>query len=175
MPSTKEIRVKIKSVQNTRKITKAMEMVAASKMRKAQDRMRHARPYGDKIRNIVAHLASANPEYRHAFVVKRNQIRNVGLILVSTDKGLSPVATCTCAGADSKRTETGHGTSGSNRCCNGSDSLGQAMMRTSDSSAMPVLLFARTSDTTKPGCQCGRDTRCNRCRVIAPDPRGRAV
>jgi F-type H+-transporting ATPase subunit gamma len=88
MPSTKEIRVKIKSVQNTRKITKAMEMVAASKMRKAQDRMRHARPYGDKIRNIVAHLASANPEYRHAFVVKRSQIRNVGLILVSTDKGL---------------------------------------------------------------------------------------
>jgi F-type H+-transporting ATPase subunit gamma len=88
MPSTKEIRVKIKSVQNTRKITKAMEMVAASKMRKAQDRMRNTRPYGDKIRNIVAHLAGANPEYRHPFVVKRNEIRNVGLILVSTDKGL---------------------------------------------------------------------------------------
>jgi F-type H+-transporting ATPase subunit gamma len=65
-----------------------MEMVAASKMRKAQDRMRHARPYGDKIRNIVAHLAQANPEYRHPFVVKRNEIRNVGLILISTDKGL---------------------------------------------------------------------------------------
>jgi F-type H+-transporting ATPase subunit gamma len=88
MPSTKEIRLKIKSVQNTRKITKAMEMVAASKMRKAQDRMRNTRPYGDKIRNIVAHLAQANPEYRHPFVVRRNEIRNVGLILVSTDKGL---------------------------------------------------------------------------------------
>jgi F-type H+-transporting ATPase subunit gamma len=88
MPSTKEIRLKIKSVQNTRKITKAMEMVAASKMRKAQERMRQARPYGDKIRNIAAHLASANPEYRHPFVVKRNALRNVGLIMVSTDKGL---------------------------------------------------------------------------------------
>ena len=88
MPSTKEIRVKIKSVQNTRKITKAMEMVAASKMRKAQERMRQARPYADKVRNIVAHLALANPEYKHAFVVKRENIRNVGVILVSTDKGL---------------------------------------------------------------------------------------
>jgi F-type H+-transporting ATPase subunit gamma len=88
MPSTKEIRLKIKSVQNTRKITKAMQMVAASKMRKAQDRMRAARPYGDKIRNIVARLAQANPEYRHPFVVRRPQIRAVGLILVSTDKGL---------------------------------------------------------------------------------------
>ena len=88
MPSTKEIRLKIKSVQNTRKITKAMEMVAASKMRKAQDRMRNTRPYGDKIRNIVAHLAQANPEYRHPFVVKRDQVRAVGLILISTDKGL---------------------------------------------------------------------------------------
>jgi F-type H+-transporting ATPase subunit gamma len=75
-------------VQNTRKITKAMEMVAASKMRKAQDRMRQARPYGDKIRNIVAHLAQANPEYRHPFVVRHGEIRNVGLILVTTDKGL---------------------------------------------------------------------------------------
>ena len=88
MPSTKEIRVKIKSVQNTRKITKAMEMVAASKMRKAQDRMRQTRPYGDKVRNIVAHLATANPEYKHPFVVRRSEIRNVGLIMVSTDKGL---------------------------------------------------------------------------------------
>jgi F-type H+-transporting ATPase subunit gamma len=88
MPSTKEIRLKIKSVQNTRKITKAMEMVAASKMRKAQERMRHARPYGDKIRNIVAHLAQANPEYRHPFVVRRNGIGHVGLIMVTTDKGL---------------------------------------------------------------------------------------
>jgi F-type H+-transporting ATPase subunit gamma len=88
MPSTKEIRLKIKSVQNTRKITKAMQMVAASKMRKAQDRMRAARPYGDKIRNIAARLALANPEYRHPFVVKRAETRAVGLILVSTDKGL---------------------------------------------------------------------------------------
>jgi len=88
MPSTKEIRLKIKSVQNTRKITKAMEMVAASKMRKAQDRMRQARPYGDKIRNIVAHLAQANPEYRHPFVARRKELANVGLILVTTDKGL---------------------------------------------------------------------------------------
>jgi len=84
---TKEIRVKIKSVQNTRKITKAMEMVAASKMRRAQERMRTARPYADKVRNIVAHLSQANPEYRHPYVVKRD-IRNVGLILVTTDKGL---------------------------------------------------------------------------------------
>jgi F-type H+-transporting ATPase subunit gamma len=88
MPSTKEIRLKIKSVQSTRKITKAMEMVAASKMRKAQERMRQARPYGDRIRNIVAHLALANPEYKHPFVLRRSEIRNVGVILVSTDKGL---------------------------------------------------------------------------------------
>ena len=88
MPSTKEIRLKIKSVQNTRKITKAMEMVAASKMRKAQDRMRQARPYGDRIRNIVAHLAQANPEYRHPFVARHKELANVGLILVTTDKGL---------------------------------------------------------------------------------------
>ncbi|HRK56798.1 MAG TPA: F0F1 ATP synthase subunit gamma [Burkholderiaceae bacterium] len=88
MPSTKEIRVKIKSVQNTRKITKAMEMVAASKMRRAQERMRHARPYADKVRNIVAHLASANPEYKHPFIVKRGTLNRIGIILVSTDKGL---------------------------------------------------------------------------------------
>jgi F-type H+-transporting ATPase subunit gamma len=88
MPSTKEIRLKIKSVQNTRKITKAMQMVAASKMRRAQERMRAARPYGDKIRNIVARLAQANPEYRHPFVVRRETTRAVGLIIVSTDKGL---------------------------------------------------------------------------------------
>jgi len=88
MPSTKEIRVKIKSVQSTRKITRAMEMVSASKMRKAQDRMRRARPYGDKIRNIVAHLARANPEYKHPFAIPRPELRNAGLILVTTDKGL---------------------------------------------------------------------------------------
>jgi F-type H+-transporting ATPase subunit gamma len=88
MPSTKEIRVKIKSVQNTRKITKAMEMVAASKMRRAQERMRLSRPYADKIRNITAHMSMANPEYKHPFLVRRNGGLPVGLILVSTDKGL---------------------------------------------------------------------------------------
>ncbi len=88
MAGTKEIRQKIKSVQNTRKITKAMEMVAASKMRKAQDRMRQFRPYGDKIRNIVAHLALANPEYRPPFMQKRESMNGVGIILVTTDKGL---------------------------------------------------------------------------------------
>jgi len=88
MAGTKEIRQKIKSVQNTRKITKAMEMVAASKMRKAQDRMRQFRPYGDKIRNIVAHLAMANPEYRPPALQKRDSMKGVGIILVTTDKGL---------------------------------------------------------------------------------------
>jgi len=88
MPGTKEIRVKIKSVQNTRKITKAMEMVAASKMRKAQDRMRHARPYGEKIRNVAAHISHANPEYRHPFLVPRDTVKRVGLIIITTDKGL---------------------------------------------------------------------------------------
>jgi F-type H+-transporting ATPase subunit gamma len=88
MPGTKEIRVKIKSVQNTRKITKAMEMVAASKMRKAQERMRHARPYAEKIRNVASHLSHANPEYRHPFLVDRDSIKRVGLIVVTTDKGL---------------------------------------------------------------------------------------
>ncbi len=88
MPGTKEIRVKIRSVQNTRKITKAMEMVAASKMRKAQERMRHARPYGEKIRNVAAHISHANPEYRHPFLVSRDTVKRVGLIVITTDKGL---------------------------------------------------------------------------------------
>jgi F-type H+-transporting ATPase subunit gamma len=88
MPGTKEIRVKIKSVQNTRKITKAMEMVAASKMRKAQERMRHARPYAEKIRNVAAHLSHANPEYRHPFLVDRDSVKRVGIIVITTDKGL---------------------------------------------------------------------------------------
>ena len=88
MAGSKEIRTKIKSVQNTRKITKAMEMVAASKMRKAQERMRAARPYADKIRNVAAHMAEANPEYRHPFLVKREAISNAGVIVVTTDKGL---------------------------------------------------------------------------------------
>jgi F-type H+-transporting ATPase subunit gamma len=88
MPGIKEIRTKIKSVQNTRKITKAMEMVAASKMRKAQERMRAARPYADKVRNIAAHMAQANPDYEHPFLVKREDIKAAGLIVVTTDKGL---------------------------------------------------------------------------------------
>src|ERR1700740_3828752 len=88
MAGSKEIRTKIKSVQNTRKITKAMEMVAASKMRKAQDRMRAARPYGEKIRNVAAHLSHANPEYRHPFLVARDTVKKIGIIVISTDKGL---------------------------------------------------------------------------------------
>jgi F-type H+-transporting ATPase subunit gamma len=88
MAGSREIRTKIKSVQNTRKITKAMEMVAASKMRKAQERMRHARPYGDKIRTIAAHLAYANPEYRHPFLIKREGAKDVGAIVITSDKGL---------------------------------------------------------------------------------------
>ena len=88
MAGSKEIRTKIKSVQNTRKITKAMEMVAASKMRKAQERMRFARPYGEKVRNIAAHLAHANTEYRHPFLVRREDVKDVGIIVVTSDKGL---------------------------------------------------------------------------------------
>jgi F-type H+-transporting ATPase subunit gamma len=86
----KEIRGKIKSVENTKKITKAMEMVAASKMRKAQERMRAARPYSDKIRNIAANLATANPEYTHPFLADATgtEAKAVGLIVVTTDKGL---------------------------------------------------------------------------------------
>ena len=88
MPGSKEIRTKIKSVQNTRKITKAMEMVAASKMKKAQERMRAARPYGEKIRNVAAHLSHANPEYRHPFLVSRDTVKRIGVIVVTADKGL---------------------------------------------------------------------------------------
>jgi len=88
MAGSKEIRTKIKSVENTRKITKAMEMVAASKMRKAQDRMRASRPYAEKIRNVAAHLSFANPEYKHPYLIKRDVVKNVGLIVVSSDKGL---------------------------------------------------------------------------------------
>ena len=87
MAGTKEIRTKIKSVQNTRKITKAMEMVAASKMRRAQERMRNARPYSEKVRNIAANLGKANPEYRPAYLVER-EVKNAGVIIVTTDKGL---------------------------------------------------------------------------------------
>ena len=88
MPSGKEIRTKIKSVQNTRKITKAMEMVAASKMRKAQERMKAARPYGEKIRRLAANLSHANSEYKHPFLKKLGEMKRVGLIVITTDKGL---------------------------------------------------------------------------------------
>lgn len=87
MAAGKEIRGKIKSVENTKKITKAMEMVAASKMRKAQDRMRAARPYSEKVRNIAANLGKANPEYTHAYM-QTNDAKAAGFIVVTTDKGL---------------------------------------------------------------------------------------
>ena len=88
MASGKEIRNKIKSVESTRKITKAMEMVAASKMRKAQDRMRAARPYGDKIRRVAGNLSQALTEYTHPFLEQRDEVKAVGLIAVTSDKGL---------------------------------------------------------------------------------------
>lgn len=89
MPGGKEIRTKIKSVQNTQKITRAMEMVAASKMRKAQERMRAARPYGEKIRNVAAHMSHAHPEYKHPFLISRDNPKRAGLIVVTSDKGLA--------------------------------------------------------------------------------------
>ena len=87
MASGKEIRTQIKSVQNTQKITRAMEMVAASKMRKAQDRMAATRPYAENIRRVICHLAHAHPEYKHPFMIER-EVKRVGIILVSTDRGL---------------------------------------------------------------------------------------
>lgn len=87
MAGAKEIRTKIKSVQNTQKITKAMEMVAASKMRKAQDRMAAARPYANKMRNVIGHLANAHPEYKHPYLIDR-EVKRVGYIVVSSDRGL---------------------------------------------------------------------------------------
>ncbi len=87
MAGGKEIRTKIKSIQNTQKITKAMEMVAASKMRRAQERMRQARPYAEKMRGVVAHLAQASLEYKHSFTQERD-VKRVGFIVVSTDRGL---------------------------------------------------------------------------------------
>lgn len=87
MAGTKEIRNKIKSIKNTQKITKAMEMVAASKMRKAQNRMYAARPYADKSRNVVSHLAHAHPEYQHPYLLDR-EVNRVGYIIISTDRGL---------------------------------------------------------------------------------------
>jgi len=87
MASGKEIRSKIKSVQNTQKITRAMEMVAASKMRKAQDRMAATRPYAENIRRVIGHLAYAHPEYSHTYM-KEREVKRVGIILISTDRGL---------------------------------------------------------------------------------------
>ncbi len=87
MAGAKEIRTKIASIKNTQKITSAMEMVAASKMRKAQNRMLAARPYADKIHNVIAHLALAHPEYRHSFMQHR-EVKRVGYIIVSSDRGL---------------------------------------------------------------------------------------
>src|SRR5215469_14430123 len=89
MPGTKEIRSKIASVKSTQKITKAMQMVATSKMRRAQERMRQARPYSEKMRNVIGHLTKANPDYRHAFLAERKEVKNVGIIVVSTDRGLA--------------------------------------------------------------------------------------
>ncbi|MDP1557519.1 MAG: F0F1 ATP synthase subunit gamma [Nitrosomonas sp.] len=88
MAGSREIRNKIKSVKNTQKITRAMEMVAASKMRKAQDRMKKARPYGEKIRNVAAHMSRANTEYRHPFLIERDTVNRIGIIIVTSDKGL---------------------------------------------------------------------------------------
>ena len=88
MPGTKEIRSKIASVKSTQKITKAMQMVATSKMRRAQERMRLARPYADKMRNVIGHLTQANPDYRHPFLAQREPAA-VGLIVISTDRGLA--------------------------------------------------------------------------------------
>jgi F-type H+-transporting ATPase subunit gamma len=88
MPGTKEIRSKIASVKSTQKITKAMQMVATSKMRRAQERMKLARPYADKIRAVIGHLNEANPDYRHPFLVEREP-KSIGVILISTDRGLA--------------------------------------------------------------------------------------
>src|SRR3990172_5669930 len=88
MAAAKEIRTKIASVKNTQKITKAMEMVAASKMRKAQERMLAARPYANKIHNVIRHVGQAHPEYHHTYLTGREEIKRIGLIIVSTDRGL---------------------------------------------------------------------------------------
>ena len=87
MSAAKEIRTKIKSIKNTQKITKAMEMVAASKMRKAQERMAASRPYAERIRTVIGHLTQANPDYKHPYLVTR-EVKRVGYIIISTDRGL---------------------------------------------------------------------------------------
>ncbi|MFO7306830.1 MAG: F0F1 ATP synthase subunit gamma [Gammaproteobacteria bacterium] len=88
MPGVKEIRIKIASFKSTQKITKAMEMVAASKMRKAQDRMRASRPYAERIRRVIGHLRLANPDFRHPYLIEREP-KAVGFIVISTDRGLA--------------------------------------------------------------------------------------
>jgi F-type H+-transporting ATPase subunit gamma len=88
MPGTKEIRTKIASIKNTQKITKAMQMVAASKIRKAQERMQAARPYAEKLRNVIGHLRLANPDYKHPFLIDR-PVKGVGIIIISADRGLA--------------------------------------------------------------------------------------
>lgn len=87
MATGKEIRTKISSIKSTQKITRAMEMVAASKMRKAQDRMRKSRPYADKIREVIGHLAHSHPEYKHPYMINR-EVKRVGIIVISSDRGL---------------------------------------------------------------------------------------
>jgi F-type H+-transporting ATPase subunit gamma len=87
MAGEKEIRTQIRSIENTQKITRAMEMVAGSKMRKAQERMQHARPYAEKMRNVISHVAAANSEYKHPFLIAR-KVKRAGVIVVSTDRGL---------------------------------------------------------------------------------------
>ncbi|MDZ4812666.1 MAG: F0F1 ATP synthase subunit gamma [Pseudomonadota bacterium] len=88
MAGTKEIRTKIKSVQNTRKVTRALEMVSASKIRKAQDKMKASRPYSRLMRQVIGHVAKANTEYKHPFLVERADIKRVGYVVISTDRGL---------------------------------------------------------------------------------------
>jgi F-type H+-transporting ATPase subunit gamma len=87
MPGSKEIRTKIASIKSTQKITRAMEMVAASKMRRAQERMRRSRPYSDKIHQVISHLAHAHPEYKHPYMIGR-EVKRVGLVIISSDRGL---------------------------------------------------------------------------------------
>src|SRR5229473_261708 len=87
MPGAKEIRTKIASIKSTQKITKAMQMVAASKMRKAQDRMRATRPYAQRIRTVIGHLRKANPDFKHPYMIER-PVKSVGIIVVSSDRGL---------------------------------------------------------------------------------------
>jgi F-type H+-transporting ATPase subunit gamma len=88
MAGTKEIRTKIKSVQNTRKVTRALEMVSASKIRRAQDKMRASRPYARLMRQVIGHIAKANGDYKHAFMMERKDVKRVGYVVISTDRGL---------------------------------------------------------------------------------------